>query len=215
MMGDINDFLEGFLWDLPGPLGDLQRRAYDAGLPIISRDVASFLALLVGMKRPTKILEIGCGVGFSALLFAEFADENSEIITVDRYEFMTSRAKQNFEQFNVGDKIRLIEKDASTALPELVEAQAKFDFIFMDCGKGQYLRFWPHISRLLEVGGIFCADDILQSGNVARNSADVPRRQRTTHRNLREFLRIVMSDEALNSVILPIGDGLLVAHRNF
>ncbi|MDR2168267.1 MAG: O-methyltransferase [Clostridiales bacterium] len=211
MMAELAQFLDGLRRDLPGNLAEFHRRTVDAGLPVISRDVADFLSLLLTLRRPQNVLEIGCGVGFSAALFAEFTTESSKITTIDRYEFMTSRAKSNFEKLGLSAKIRLIEDDAANALPALVKTDAKFDFIFMDCGKGQYLRFWPHISRLLGAGGLFCADDIFQGGNIARAAADVPRRHRTTHRNLREFLHMVMADKALKSVILPIGDGLLVS----
>jgi len=209
----IRAFLASFDKDCEGELGVLQRDCYDKGIPIISRDIATFLSALLSMKKPARVLEIGCAVGFSASLFAQFLDDGGKVTTIDRYEVLTARAKENFEKLGLADKIELIEEDAATALPQLLEAGESYDFIFMDCGKGQYMRFFPYIVKLLKVGGLFCADDIFQDGTIARNIDEIAHRQRTIHRNLKEFLQIVMSDGRLKSVILPIGDGLLLSTK--
>ncbi|MCL2169690.1 MAG: O-methyltransferase [Defluviitaleaceae bacterium] len=210
---DLAEFLGKFDKDVLGALGDLQRRSYSEGLPIISRDVVNFLSLMLSVKPPHNVLEIGCAVGFSASLFAEHLAKNGRVTTIDRYELMTSRAKKNFEMLGITDKIRLIEEDAATALPRLMENGESFDFIFMDCSKGQYVRFFPYVVQLLEDGGIFCTDDIFQGGSLVKDLQEIPRRDRTIHRNMHEFLQMVMAEDALRTVILPIGDGLLVSHK--
>jgi predicted O-methyltransferase YrrM len=195
-----------------GSLGELQRWAYDQGFPIVSEDVASFLSFLVSVKKPADILEIGCAVGFSAALFAFYASD-AKVTTIERYEYMANYAKKHFKDLGISGRINLIEEDAAVVLPRLVSQGKSYDFIFMDCAKGQYINFLPYILKLLKPDGIFCADDVLQGGNTLdKKRLDVPRRRRTTHTNLRRFLKAVMEDKTLQSVILPIGDGLLVAN---
>ncbi|MCL2575353.1 MAG: O-methyltransferase [Defluviitaleaceae bacterium] len=207
----VFEFLDGYAKFAQGDaLRNLQIKAYKDVLPIISREVSGFLTLLLKMNKPSRILEIGCAVGFSAALFNEVLPD-AQITTIERFDPMIMKAKENFKILGIADKIRLLEGDAIDIMPKLAQDGEKFDFVFMDCAKGQYIRFLPYILRLLEVGGVMCVDDCLQKGTLHRKLEDVPRRQRTTHRNLKEFLDVVMADKCLNSMILPIGDGLLVS----
>ena len=210
---NMQGFLSGFNKHAQGKLGELQRQAYKDGIPIITQDVVQYLTIMLNIKKPMRVLEIGCAIGFSASLFASLVPAGGKVTTIDRYELMTTRAKENFAKLGFNDKIELIEEDAATVLPRLVEEGKQFDFIFMDCGKGQYSRFFVHIKKLLAPGGIFCTDDIFQDGDVALEFEEIVKRQRTIYRNLREFLDAVTSDDELDTVILPIGDGLLVSHK--
>jgi len=202
--------------DFESKFAKLQQLGYDYGFPIISEDVASFLSLILKIKKPTNILEIGCAIGFSAALFATYDSGayDVKVTTIERYDYMAARAKKNFEDLGISGRIRLIEEDAAVVLPRLVDGGESFDFIFMDCAKGQYINFLPHILRLLQSGGIFCADDVLQGGNIEKERSEVPKRQRTTHTNLRRFLKAVAEDSSLTSAVLPIGDGLLVCYMD-
>ena len=206
-------YLDGLLPKTKGRLGEIQRLAYDEGLPIISADTACFLSAILTIKRPLRILEIGCAVGFSAALFSQFLQDGGKIITIDRYEYMQQRAKENFAKLGISEKITLIEEDAALTLPKIVESEEKFDFIFMDCAKGQYMRFFPYCLELLAAGGLFVADDVLQSGVISWDFEEIPKRQRTTYRNLREFLDYAMGLNGYYSSILPIGDGLLICAK--
>jgi len=207
----LQDYLDGLLPEMGGLLGQVQRRAYDEGLPIISPDVVSFLSTLLVAKRPSRVLEIGCGVGFSAALFTEILAGYVTITTIERYDYMIKRAKINFAKLGITDKIHLINEDAALALPKLISDNKRFDFIFMDCGKSRYLHFYPYCVNLLNTNGILVVDDVLQNGTVAWNRTDIVKRQRTTHRNMNEFLTKAMSAQGFRSCILPIGDGLLLS----
>ena len=207
----LQNYIDGLLPEIDGVLGQIQRRAYDEGLPIISPDVVSFLSALLVARRPAHVLEIGCGVGFSAGLFAELLADDGTITTIERYDYMVKRAKANFAKLGITDKIHLIYEDAALALPKLIDDNKRFDFIFMDCGKSRYLHFYPYCVNLLNTNGILVVDDVLQNGTVAWNRTDIVKRQRTTHRNMNEFLTKAMSAQGFRSCILPIGDGLLLS----
>ncbi|MCL2376911.1 MAG: O-methyltransferase [Defluviitaleaceae bacterium] len=208
--GLLTEYLDGLTPLVAGRLGQFQQDAYDEGLPIISRDVANFLCTILAAKRPKNILEIGCAVGFSASLFAQFLPEGGKITTIDRFEYMINRAKENFDALGIAGKINLIEEDAGLALPKLASYGAKFDFIFMDCSKGQYIHFLPYCLEMLTSGGMLAVDDVLQNGDVALEFDQITRRQRTTYKNMREFLGAAISLEGCFASILPIGDGLLL-----
>jgi len=206
----LQEFIDGLLPVLDGDLGEIQRKAYDEGLPIISPHTVSFLSTLLTLKYPRNVLEIGCGIGFSAALFSRFLVGGGTVTTIERYDFMAKRAVNNFQKLGISDSITLIQEDAATALPKLVEADERFDFIFMDCAKSQYLNFYTHCVELLATDGILVVDDVLQNGTIAWERSEILKRQRTTHRNLNEFLSVAMSAKGFSSSILPIGDGVLL-----
>ena len=85
--------------------------------------------------------------------------------------------------------------------------------IFMDAAKGQYQAFLPHCLRLLRVGGLLIVDDVLQGGTIAQTRFSVPRRQRTIHKRLRNFLWDISHHEALETSIVPIGDGVALCYK--
>lgn len=209
----LQDYLDELLPKFGGELRRIQQRAYDEALPIIPPHVAATLSVLLAAKRPSTVLEIGCGVGFSAALFAGFLADGGRVTTIERYDYMANRAEENFKKLAIGDKIRIIRSDAADALPELIKSGEKFEFIFMDCGKSQYLRFLTYCMDLMSTQGILAVDDVLQSGTVAWDFERITKRQRTTYRNMRQFLTSVMETQGYFSSVLPIGDGLLLCAK--
>ncbi len=213
-MSLVEDYLESYIdklqLDCEGELGDLQRQSYEAGLPIIPKDVVKLLGFVLGVKKPKAILEIGMAVGFSSSYMSTFLPEDGYIKTIDRYPLMIEKAKANFKKLNVEDKITILEGDANEILPTLDE---KFDFVFMDAAKGQYINILPDVLRVTKVGGIIMADDILQEGRVAMDYFDVPKRQRTIHKRLNEFLEEITHNKKLRTSILTIGDGVALIEK--
>ncbi len=192
-----------------GKLGELQIKCLKTEVPIIDRETAKFLEMIILIHKPKKILEIGCAVGFSSILMNK-VNGDSEITTIDRFDVMINQAKDNFKKFGVEDKIKLLEGDARDILPTLDD---KYDFIFLDSGKGQYIRLINDCLRLLKKDGVLIADDIFQNGNISNHIDDIPRRQRTIHRRLNEFLYKMCNTEGLESSLVPIGDGLLISYK--
>ena len=156
------------------------------------------------------ILEVGTAVGFSALLFCEYAPEGAQITTIEKYEKRIPVARENFRRGGKEAQITLLEGDAAEILSSLTET---YDFIFMDAAKGQYIHFLPDVMRLLEVGGVLVSDNVLQDGDIIESHYVVERRNRTIYKRMREYLYELKHDERLITSIVPIGDGATVSVR--
>ena len=179
-------------------------------MPIIRRETQSYLKTLLAANKPERILEVGTAVGFSALLMAEYSPADTRITTIEKYEKRIPLAKENFAKAGKEHKITLIEGDAIEVLSSLDET---FDFIFMDAAKGQYINFLPDLLRLVEPGGIIVSDNILQDGDIIESKYAITRRNRTIHNRMREYLYALTHHEQLETVILPIADGVTLSTK--
>ncbi len=189
-------------------LDALELQAKKDRVPIVRREMQSFLKVLLQIKKPAKILEVGTAVGFSALLMARYTSEETHITTIEKYEKRIPIAKENFQAANMQHRITLLEGDALEILKSIDET---FDFIFMDAAKGQYIHFYPEVMRLLEPGGILVSDNVLQEGDLIESHFAVERRNRTIYKRMRDYLYTLKHDERLETAILPVGDGAAVS----
>lgn len=189
-----------------GPLGELEKKAREDGYPISEPETADLLDILCRLRQPGTILEIGTCIGFSALLMREAC--RAKITTIDRYEAMYSVAEKNFEAFGASD-IRLLKGDAADILPSL---EGPFDLIFIDAAKGQYPFFLKESLRLLSEHGVLVADNIFFNGYVADGKPD-RHRNKTIVTRLDGFIRALEAEESLNTVLLPISDGVSLSYR--
>lgn len=189
-------------------LRELEREANAGRVPVIKKETQRFIKLLLSLKRPARILEVGTAVGFSALLMAQCNPVPCEIVTIENYAKRIPIARENFKKAKRDGQITLLEGDASELLPKL---EGTFDFVFLDAAKGQYLSFLPHLVRLLRVGGVLLADNVLRDGEILESRFAVTRRNRTIHKRMRQFLYEVTHHRELDSTVLPIGDGLAVS----
>ena len=189
-------------------LDQIEKEALDSYVPIIRKEMQQFLKLLLAMKCPMRILEVGTAVGFSSILMAEYDPVPCEITTIENYEKRIPIAKENFIRAGKEKQITLLEGDAAQILPTLTET---YDFIFMDAAKGQYIHFMPDILRLLGSEGTLVSDTVLQDGDIIESRFAVTRRNRTIHKRMREYLYELTHDERLVTAVLPIGDGVTVS----
>ena len=191
-------------------LDTIEKEALDTYVPIIRKEMQGFLKLLLAMKRPARILEVGTAVGFSAILMAEYDPVECEITTIENYEKRIPIARENFKRAGKGHQITMLEGDATEILKELTKP---YDFIFMDAAKGQYIHFMPDILRLLKPEGLLVSDNVLQDGDIIESHFIVTRRNRTIHKRMREYLYALTHSEELVTTVLPIGDGVTVSVR--
>lgn len=189
-------------------LENLEQEAKAAYVPIIRRQMQSFLRMFLTMQQPKKVLEVGTAVGFSAILMCEYLSADSHITTIENYAKRIPIARENFERSGYADRITLLEGDAADVLPTLTDS---YDFIFMDAAKGQYIHFLPDVLRLMHPGSVLITDNVLQDGDIIESHFAVERRNRTIYKRMREYLYTLTHHEQLVTSILPVGDGITVS----
>ena len=186
----------------------IEQEAIDTCVPIIRKEMQSFLKVLLTLKKPMHILEVGTAIGFSALLMNAYAPAGCKILTIEKYEKRIPVARSNFKRAGKEEDICLIEGDALDVMQGL---EGPFDFIFMDAAKGQYIHYMPETIRLLAPGGMLVADNGLQDGDIIESRFAVERRNRTIHSRMREYLYELKHNEQLLTSIVPLGDGVAVS----
>ena len=205
----MESYIRGLIKDREGTLKEIEDFARSNGVPIVQKETAKFLELMVIMKRPLRILELGTAIGFSSILMYEASGTKPEIVTIERDPKMIELAKVNLDRFNLSDKITIKEGDCLEILEQLEEP---FDLIFMDAGKGHYNHFLPHCLRLLKQDGVIVADNVLFRGMVASKEL-VKRRKITIVKRMRTYLEMVSEDDSLVTSVIPMGDGIAVTTR--
>lgn len=189
-------------------LNQLEMEALRDHVPIIRRETQSLLKVLLELTAPSRILEVGTAVGFSALLMSTYGPGECRITTIENYEKRISAARENFKKAGKEKQITLLEGDAQKVLKTLEEP---FDFIFMDAAKGQYIHFLPDVLRLLSRSGILISDNVLQDGDIIESHFAVERRNRTIYKRMREYLSALKNSDVLETSILPLGDGVALS----
>ncbi len=194
----------------PAYLDELEAYAIQTQVPIIRKEMQSFMRTMLLMNKPKRILEVGTAIGFSALLMSEFMPQDGHITTIENYEKRIPIARANFQKYGKEDRITLLEGDAAEVLKTL---EGPYDFIFMDAAKGQYIHYLPQIMRILTPGGVLISDNVMQDGDIIESKYAVTRRDRTIHRRMREYLYTLTHHEELQTSILTLGDGVAVSVR--
>ena len=188
-------------------LSDIEREAHKDLVPIIRKEMESFLRVILNIKHPKEILELGTAIGYSAILMSEACD--AKITTIENYEKRIPIARENIKKAGKVDQIELLEGDALEVMKTLPDDA--YDFIFMDAAKAQYVNYLPEAIRLLKKDGVLITDNVLQDGDLIQSKFVVRRRDRTIHKRMREFLETIKNDERLETSIVPIGDGIVMA----
>lgn len=187
-------------------LEKIKQKAIENHIPIIIDETLETIQKYLKGKKVKKILEIGTAVGYSAMCFTEFLEENGFIDTIERDTERVQEARENIKKVKVEDKINIYEGDAVELLPTFNE---KYDVVFIDAAKGKYPFFLSQALRLINNNGIIFADNILYKGYVLSDYNK--HKQRTAVRNLREYIKEVSENPNLETEILEVGDGLAIS----
>ena len=191
-------------------LEEIEKKALQDNVPIIRKSMQQLLRFLITLTKPEKILEVGTAVGFSSLLMSEYAPEGCHITTIEKYEKRIPLARENFKRAGKEESITLMEGDASEILSAL---DGVYDLIFMDAAKGQYIFFLPDIIRLMAPGALLISDNVLQDGDIIESRFAVTRRNRTIHTRMRDYMFELTHNPMLETVILPVGDGVTLSTK--
>ena len=208
----VNDRIVTYMHSLEKSNGELcdemEKYAHENFVPIIRKEMESFLRVMVEIKKPKRILEVGTAIGYSAVMMASVMPDDCTITTIENYEKRIPIARANIEKAGMNDRIRLIEGDAMEVIPGLEE---KFDFVFMDAAQGQYINFLPHVMEKLQPEAVMISDNVLQEGDIIESRFGIERRNRTIHSRMREYLYQLKNMEEFHTTIVPIGDGITVS----
>ncbi len=213
MSSNINeDFIVEYIRSLTpkreGILEELEEYVSEHFVPIVEPEVAQLLRVILKLKNPKEILEVGTAIGYSSIVMASTLD-SCKITTIERREDMIELAKENIEKAKMSDRIKIISGDAEEVLDEI---EGKYDLIFMDAAKGQYISFFEKAKKLLNENGLIISDNVLFKGMVASDEL-VIRRKKTIVKRLRSYLEYINDIEGFTSCIIPIGDGVALTFR--
>ena len=184
----------------------IKQNALERHIPIIMDDTLDAIAKILEKNKPTRILEIGTAVGYSAICFSKYLADGGKIDTIERDEERIIEAHKNIKDMQLENVIHIFEGDAVEILPTLTD---KYDMVFIDAAKGKYTFFLKEALRLLNRDGIIFADNILYKGYVMSDYNK--HKQRTAVRNLREYIKEVTENNNLETQILEVGDGLAIS----
>ena len=194
-------------------LASIKEDAIENHVPILQDKSLDFISFILKLRNPKEILEIGTAVGYSAISFVNAVDGKVNVKTIERNERRYNVAINNIKKAGLEERIDVVLGDATEYLPNLHEDN-KYDIVFIDAAKGQYLKFLENGIRLAKDNGIIIADNVLFKGRVMSDYNE--HKHRTAVNRLRDYISIINSDERLDSIILDIGDGIAVSivHKN-
>ena len=190
---------------------DIKNESLDENVPIITDEVLNYMIFTARNIKARNILEIGTATGYSGLFLAQIANENSGFLTtMEIDEIRHGKAVENFKKLGLFEKNKMIFGDALEQIPKL-DKNVKYDFIFIDASKGQYLKFFEMSYELLNENGIIFIDNLMFRGLIAADKEEIPKRYKTIVKRLKEFIEKL--NEEYNFVLLPFGDGVGIVRK--
>ena len=208
---DLTDNLEKYIVDHSEDLSDIQKEILDYNLSLgdqkklqISISQAQFLQTLIKISDIKKVLEIGSFTGFSALSMALSLPEDGFLISLDKNTEFSKKAKTFYDKANA-NKITQIIKPAIESLKDLENSKRKFDLVFIDADKENYVKYYEKSIELIDKNGLIIIDNVLWHGEVADKSNN----DKFT-KIIKDFNKHIKEDNRVTKNILPIGDGLTI-----
>lgn len=187
-------------------LNELEKFARENKIPVLLNDSAGFLANFVKDGNYCNILEIGTAIGYSGSIML-LANKKAKLTTIEKNEESFNRAVQTFKSLNLSSRTTQILGDGFEEIQKLYAQNKKFDLIFLDGPKGQYLKYYPVLLNMLQKNGCLLVDNVLFKGFV-RSNEDVGHKKRAMINKLRQFLNEIETRPDLNTTIHQIGDGI-------
>ena len=205
---DIFEYSEKYSQQEPEILQELNRETH---LKILNPRMLSgffqgrLLSVISKLIKPKKVLEIGTYTGYSAICIAEGMNKNGIIHTIDKNEELNTIQKKYFKKSGLENNIIQYNGCALDIIPKIEE---KFDLIFIDADKENYINYFNLVIDKLNNNGVILADNVLWSGKVI-NSED----HDLTTNVLREFNKSVNNDSRVETILLPIRDGISIIRK--
>lgn len=205
---------EGYVENLVTPrsplLAEMETFAKEHHVPIMDLTGSEVLLSLLAMQRPSRILEVGTAIGYSAIRMAELLPD-AEIVTIERNARRHEEALGFIGRSDVSDRITVIHGDAVELIGTI---EGPFDAVFIDAAKGQYKKFFDGYGALVPIGGTIYSDNLFLRGDVLLEDVTIlNRRRRRLVRLVKEFTEQLMARTDYHTAILPLGDGLAISRK--
>ena len=162
------------------------------------------LSMLSHMIRPMAVLEIGTYLGYSTICLAEGLADGGRVVSLDVNEETNAVAQSFIDKTEYADRIQLRLGEAAFVMPHL---QGPFDLVFIDADKPNYSNYYNLVFDKLRPGGFIIADNVLWSGKVLDEEKD------ENTQALHDFNKMVLADERVSNILLPVRDGLMVVTK--
>ncbi len=190
-------------------LHELEEYAQKNSIPIVEPETARFLSVITKIKKPKRVLEVGCAIGYSAILMAQSMDDDAKIITMEYNHDLALLARENIKKAGLEHKITVVEADAKEFIYTIEESEY-FDIIFLDGPKAHYMYMLNKCVDLLKTGGILISDNVLYKG-MTPDDNHVVRRKITIVKRLRSYIDMLMEHKKLETSLLSLGDGVTIS----
>jgi predicted O-methyltransferase YrrM len=208
----IDEYLDRLYIPANEEMGKLRAYAEDRYIPIITRDVERFLAVIMASLKPKRVLEIGTAIGYSASFMA-IQSCTSIIDTIENNQDVYEVGLRNIQELGLGNQINVFLGDATEIMNHMVHRQEThdsqdYDLVFIDASKSRYKGFFDQALSLVKDGALIICDNVLMRGTVANDCYDPEGKHKTSVKNMRNFLNYISDLEEVETAILPIGDGI-------
>jgi predicted O-methyltransferase YrrM len=197
------DYLELFYHETDTLLLEMEDFANKNDVPILSRDSARLMELLILINKPERVLELGTAIAYTTIRITRNLKKGSKIHSIEFSENNARLARVYVKKSGLSKRIKLIFGDAKKVMPTL---KKKYDFIFLDADKEDYLNLFELAMKLLKKNGVLFVDNLLWHGYAA--SKEVPDKYKASTKFIRDFNNIFMNHPQLKTTILPVGDGI-------
>ena len=212
---DLTDNLEKYIINHSEDLNSIQKKIIEYNNSLgeqkklqISVSQGQLLQSIVKIAKVKHILEIGSFTGYSALTMAMALPEDGSLISLDKNEDFSKKAKQFYDEAKQ-IKIKQIIKPALESLKELKNSKKIFDLVFIDADKENYIHYYEDAIQLVKKNGLIIIDNVLWHGEVADDS-----KQDKYTNIIRSFNQLIKKDNRVQKNIIPIGDGLTICVKN-
>lgn len=214
-MNITNDLVTEYINHRYQPVSDrldqLRQLGEQDNVPIILKETETFLNMVLALKRPQKILEVGTAIGYSSLYFAERC-QKAEIYTIEKNEYAVNSARHNIAAAGLEHRIHSLFGDGQEQIEKLRDQGVDgFDFVFIDAAKSHYKRFFDAAITICEKNALIVSDNILQRAMTASDKYDTNGKHRTNIKKMREYVDYIVNDRTLDTSLMSIGDGIAVS----
>ena len=210
---NLEDFILSLSRNTDNDFFELKEYAKVNDVPIIRDSTKNLIKLIINIKKPKEILEVGTAIAYSSLIMAS-VDKNIKITTIEDFARRQQEAEKNIKEYDKNNQITLIKDDATNFFNENKDKKELYDIVFLDAAKGQYINWLPFIKKLMKKDSILIADNIFKDGEILESKFAIKKRNRTIHKRMREYLNSIFNDDELKSFILNIEDGVAVSIKN-